>query len=64
VQKYLSVTNHTATIFWFSCEPGRVERVTLSDAGHRSQICRARRWKTEFGATGWDLLEKTSGKLV
>jgi hypothetical protein len=22
------------------------------------------RWKTEFGVTAWDLLEKTTGKLT
>jgi TRAP-type transport system periplasmic protein len=107
VQKYLSVTNHTATIFWFLANmdawnalPSATQATILKYA-ERAAILERRdteqqsaatadklrrqgmvfntadaesmraplkpfygRWKTEFGATGWDLLEKTSGKLV
>ncbi len=107
VQKYLSVTNHTATIFWFLANmeawnaiPPPMQAIVLRHA-ERAAILERRdteqqstatadklrregmtfntadaasmraplkpfytRWKGEFGATAWDLLEKTSGKLV
>jgi tripartite ATP-independent transporter DctP family solute receptor len=107
VQKYLSVTNHTATIFWFlgnmdawNALPAPMQTIVLRNAARAAVLerrdteqqsaatadklrrkglvfntadvdsMRAQlkpfygRWKTEFGATAWDLLEKTSGKLV
>lgn len=107
VQKYLSVTNHTATIFWFlgnmdawNALPAPMQAIVLRHAATAAVLerrdteqqsaatadklrrkglvfnsadvdsMRAQlkpfygRWKTEFGATAWDLLEKTSGKLV
>ena len=107
VQKYLSVTNHTATIFWFlgnmdawNALPPAMQAIVLKHA-ERAAILERRdtelqsaatadklrrlgmtfntadaasmraplkpfygRWKTEFGATAWDLLEKTAGKLA
>jgi len=107
VQKYLSVTNHTATIFWFlgnmdawNALPPAMQTIILRHADRAAVLERRDteqqstatadklrregmlfntadadsmraplkpfygRWKTEFGATAWDLLEKTSGKLV
>jgi tripartite ATP-independent transporter DctP family solute receptor len=107
VQKYLSVTNHTATIFWFignmdawNAIPPAMQATVLKHAETAAMLQRRDtaqqsvatadklrrlgmtfnnadtasmraplkpfygRWKTEFGATAWDLLEKTSGKLV
>jgi TRAP-type transport system periplasmic protein len=107
VQKYMSVTNHMATIFWFlgnleawNALPPTVQASILRHAD-RAAILERRdteqqsaatadklrregmvfntadaesmrsqlkpfygRWKSEFGATAWDLLEKTSGKLT
>jgi tripartite ATP-independent transporter DctP family solute receptor len=107
VQKYLSITNHTATIFWFIANsdawnaiPPAMQAIALKHAQTAAILQRRdteqqsaatadklrrlgmtfntadtasmraplkpfySRWKTEFGATAWDLLEKTSGKLV
>ncbi len=107
VQKYLSVTNHMATIFWFLANmeawnalPASMQAIILKHAGRAAVLerrdtelqsaatadklrrlgmvfntadaasMRAQlkpfygRWKTEFGATAWGLLEKTSGKLT
>ncbi|HEY5350148.1 MAG TPA: TRAP transporter substrate-binding protein [Candidatus Lustribacter sp.] len=107
VQKYLSVTNHMATIFWFlgnmdawNALPKTMQAIILKHADRAAVLerrdtelqsaatadklrrlgmvfntadgasMRAQlkpfygRWKTEFGATAWNLLEKTSGKLT
>jgi tripartite ATP-independent transporter DctP family solute receptor len=107
VQKYLSVTNHTATIFWFlgnmdawNALPAAMQSVILKHADTAAVLQRRdteeqsnaiadklrregmtfnsadtdsmraqlkpfySRWKTEFGPSAWDLLEKTSGKLT
>jgi tripartite ATP-independent transporter DctP family solute receptor len=107
VQKYLSVTNHMATIFWFlgnmdawNALPASMQAIILRHADRAAVLERRDteqqsvatadklrregmvfntadadsmraplkpfygRWKTEFGATAWDLLEKTSGKLT
>jgi tripartite ATP-independent transporter DctP family solute receptor len=107
VQKYLSVTNHMATIFWFlgnmeawNALPPSVQAIVLKHADRAAVLERRDteqqsaatadklkrlgmvfntadaesmraplkpfygRWKTEFGAAAWDMLEKTSGKLT
>jgi tripartite ATP-independent transporter DctP family solute receptor len=107
VQKYLSVTNHMATIFWFlgnmdawNALPPTMQTIILRHADRAAVLERRDteqqsvatadklrrqgmtfntadaasmraplkpfygRWKTEFGAPAWDLLEKTAGKLT
>jgi tripartite ATP-independent transporter DctP family solute receptor len=107
VQKYLSITNHTATIFWFLgnmdawnalpasmqsiilkhaetaailqrrdteeqsnaiADKLRREGMTFNSADTESMRAQLKpfysRWKTEFGPSAWDLLEKTAGKLT
>jgi tripartite ATP-independent transporter DctP family solute receptor len=107
VQKYLSVTNHMATIFWFlgnmdawNALPPATQAIVLKYAD-RAAVAERRdtelqgqatadklrrlgmtfntadvdsmraplkpfytKWKGEFGATAWDLLEKSAGKLT
>lgn len=107
VQKYLSVTNHMATIFWFlgnmdawNALPPATQAIVLKYADRAAVLERRDtelqgqatadklrrlgmtfntaetdsmrgalkpfygRWQKEFGATAWDLLEKTTGKLT
>jgi TRAP-type transport system periplasmic protein len=107
VQKYMSVTNHMATIFWFlgnmeawnalppsvqasilrhadraavlerrdteqqsaaTADKLRREGMVFNTADAESMRAQLKpfygRWKSEFGATAWDLLEKSSGKLT
>jgi tripartite ATP-independent transporter DctP family solute receptor len=107
VQKYMSVTNHMATIFWFlgnmeawnalpptvqasilrhadraallerrdteqqsvaTADKLRREGMVFNTADAESMRAQLKpfygRWKSEFGATAWDLLEKTAGKLT
>jgi tripartite ATP-independent transporter DctP family solute receptor len=107
VQKYLSVTNHMPTLFWFlgnqdawNALPADIRAIvnrnavkyTLLERADIAQLSAAladklkrlgltfntnvdtnsmraalgsfyARWKGEFGATAWSLLEATSGKL-
>jgi TRAP-type transport system periplasmic protein len=107
VQKYLSITNHMATIFWFlgnvdawNALPPATQAIILKNADRAAVLERRDtaeqsvatadklrrlgmvfntadagtmraalkpfygRWKTEFGTTAWDLLEKTTGNLT
>ncbi len=107
VQKYLSVTNHSATIFWLLANTDAWNALSPADqqimlrAADVAAVAERRdtalqsaalaeklgrlgmtftpsdtasmraqlkpfyaKWKGEFGATAWDLLEQTAGKLV
>lgn len=107
VQKYLSVTNHMATIFWYvgnldawNALPPDIQKTVLRHADRAAVLQRRDtelqaaaiadklrrfglafnvadtdsmrralkpfyvKWKGEFGATAWDLLEKTTGPLA